>query len=72
PEQKQIRPAVVLDFRRIAVNSAIPEDTFQFKHPDGDPVPEVDLTAQVIESIQQIAASDDPSATDTPELTTEQ
>lgn len=72
PEQKQIRPAVVLDFRRIAVNSAIPEDTFQFKHPDGDPIPEVDLTAQVIESIQQIAASDDPSATETPELTTEQ
>lgn len=75
PEQKQIRPAVVLDFRRIAINSAISEDTFQFKHPDGDPIPEVDLTAQVIESIKQIAASDALSTIDAPETpatTTEQ
>ncbi|HIE96172.1 MAG TPA: hypothetical protein EYG03_21850 [Planctomycetes bacterium] len=72
PEQKQIRPAVVLDFRRIEINSTISEDTFQFKLPDGEPISEVDLTAQVIESIKQIAAQDAPPETQTPETTTEQ
>mgnify|MGYP002631505704 CR=1 FL=1 len=71
-EQKQIRPAVVLDFRRIAINSVISEDTFQFKLPDGDPIPEVDLTAQVIESIKQIATQADPDATEATKETTEQ
>ncbi|MEO2014752.1 MAG: hypothetical protein ABGZ53_10315 [Fuerstiella sp.] len=71
PEQKQIRPAVVLDFRRINIQPAISEDTFQFKLPEGEPIPEIDLTAQVIESIKQIAASGTP-ATDTPEASTEQ
>jgi len=72
PEQKQIRPAVVLDFRRIAINSVISEGTFQFKLPDGEPIPEVDLTAQVIESIKQIATQADPAATEATKTTTEQ
>jgi outer membrane lipoprotein-sorting protein len=71
PEQKQIRPVVVLDFRRIEINSGISDETFQFKHPAGDPIPEVDLTAQVIDSIKQIAAQD-ATATEAPDATTEQ
>ena len=72
PEQKQIRPAVVLDFRRIEINGAISEDTFQFKHPEGDPIKEEDLTAKVIESIKQIAANNAPAASEATEPTTEQ
>ncbi len=71
PEQKQIRPAVVLDFRRINIKPAISGDTFQFKLPDGEPIPEVDLTAQVIANLKQIAAGAAP-ASDTPDTTTEQ
>ncbi|MEZ6062140.1 MAG: hypothetical protein R3C19_17515 [Planctomycetaceae bacterium] len=53
PAQTLVRPLVTLDFRKLTLNEAIPEDTFVFHAPEG--VVEENLTPQVIERIKALA-----------------
>lgn len=56
PERQQVRPMSTMDLRNIVLNGEINEAAFTFRQPEGETIPEVDLTAQTIESIKQIAA----------------
>ena len=53
PAEKLVRPLITLDFRKMSINDALPEDWFVFSAPEG--LPEDDLTQQTIRSIKQAA-----------------
>lgn len=61
PEQKQVRAVVTLDLRKLVLNAAIADETFEFQRPEGETLKEVDLTAQVIDSIKKIAEGNQQS-----------
>lgn len=60
PEVKKVRPVVTLDLKNIRLNEGVSDEMFTFDRGEEDNIKEVDLTAQVIDAIKQIAA---PAAT---------
>lgn len=62
PQQKKIRNLVTLDLKNIDLQVELPDSTFVFPRPDDKEVKEVDLTAQVIKAIENMAADKEKSA----------
>lgn len=58
PEVKQVRPVFTIDLRDLKPNVELPPETFTFERPEtekGEDLNEVDVTAQVIAGLQQLA-----------------
>ncbi|MCA9051466.1 MAG: hypothetical protein KDA89_22160, partial [Planctomycetaceae bacterium] len=63
PEIRQVRPMSTTDFREIVLNADVPEATFTFRQPEGEEVPEKDITSETIDLIRQIAQGNQPPVT---------
>lgn len=68
PEVKKVRPVVTLDLKNIRLNEGVSDAMFMFDRGEEEDIKEVDLTAQVIDVIKNVASPEaTPNAAATPE-----